>query len=306
MNEGSSTIMTESNIENRIATAERSYRLDLSGMGIAEIPAGIWNLDHLEEIDLSFNSLSNLPDLFDRFPHLSVLNLGDNQITELPPSISSCTKLQIIQAERNQLSDLPNEFVKNARWKVFGLSGNKFKKLPKWLSKLDFVNLLAVDRNEIERISVKELPNFLLNLTLKGNPVFDNCPEDVLPYLTLKDIPFGANPQIEFPPKPGKLIQFEGTDGLRIVLDFIGIRTYSGMDQIFRSIWGEVFGVSLADERLDLTTSRTGYIDQIMLGGYNGEEILRIEKEIRTYWQGFRLYRIYDINWSDESLGWNE
>lgn len=298
--------MNDSTLENRIKAAQNSYYLGLKGLGLAELPDEIWNLSHLEELDLSHNTLSGLPDMFSTLPNLTALNLGDNHIEELPPSISACSKLRIIQAERNRLAELPKDFKKHSNWSVFGLSGNRFQKLPPWLSKLDFVQLLALDRNQIETISEKELPKYLFNLTLQGNPVHDHCPPEVKPYLTLNDIPLGTNPQIEFPPQPGRKIEWENGEGYRIVVDFIGIRTYSPKGPLFRSTWEEVFSVNPGETTLDLTTSRNGYIDRVDLKGFDQDGIAEIEKNIRIYWQGFRLYKVYDVNWSDESLSWNE
>ena len=54
------------------------------------IPDEVWNLPNLYRIDLSFNSLRNVPQsLFDNSPTLLTVDLSHNLLSTVPSSICS-------------------------------------------------------------------------------------------------------------------------------------------------------------------------------------------------------------------------
>tara|TARA_B100000795_G_C22360859_1_gene272365 strand:- start:24 stop:506 length:483 start_codon:yes stop_codon:yes gene_type:complete len=83
------SVYTESNIENRIYTniesvesfKKRVVFLDLSSQSIQEIPTKIGVLKKLEILDLSDNSLSELPKQISRLRKLKTLRLSGNNFS---------------------------------------------------------------------------------------------------------------------------------------------------------------------------------------------------------------------------------
>jgi Leucine-rich repeat (LRR) protein len=72
-----------------IAEAEASgaTELDLSGLGLTELPPEIGNLIHLAELDLSNNQLTSLPPEIGRLNKLCWLFLENNQLQYLPAEL---------------------------------------------------------------------------------------------------------------------------------------------------------------------------------------------------------------------------
>src|SRR5689334_13431020 len=58
--------------------------LDLSEMGLSQLPPEIWQLTHLERLNLSRNELTELPPEIGELTNLQSLDLASNQLTSLP------------------------------------------------------------------------------------------------------------------------------------------------------------------------------------------------------------------------------
>lgn len=56
--------------------------LELSGVGLEEIPDSVFQLKNLHSIDLSFNRIRKFPEKFSVLRNLQVLNFSDNQLTD--------------------------------------------------------------------------------------------------------------------------------------------------------------------------------------------------------------------------------
>ncbi|KAI8539603.1 hypothetical protein RHMOL_Rhmol09G0195900 [Rhododendron molle] len=88
-------------------------------------------------LDLSSNQLSGgLPDCWELFPILKVINFADNTLSgELPISLGSLTSLGALQLSNNNFSGKLPESLKNLKWlKIIDVGGNRFTgKLQPWL-----------------------------------------------------------------------------------------------------------------------------------------------------------------------------
>jgi Leucine-rich repeat (LRR) protein len=67
--------------------------LDLSGMGLTELPESIGRLTALQQLDVSSNQLTALPEAIGKLTALQQLNVSHNQLTALPDSIGKLTEL---------------------------------------------------------------------------------------------------------------------------------------------------------------------------------------------------------------------
>ena len=63
--------------------------------------------ENWEELDLSGMGLTELPKEIDRLTGVKVLNLSDNQITEIPESIGQLTNLTELYLYDNQITEIP-------------------------------------------------------------------------------------------------------------------------------------------------------------------------------------------------------
>lgn len=74
--------MQDIKLKIRHAKRGNEKALDLSGMGMSELPVDITQLTMLEKINLSNNKLSNLKRI-EQLPNLRVLDASNNIITQL-------------------------------------------------------------------------------------------------------------------------------------------------------------------------------------------------------------------------------
>ena len=162
--------------------------------GLKKFPSEIFTLaDTLEQLDLSGNQLSELPDNFDLLKNLKILFLSDNHFTKFPSIISKCVNLDIIGFKANEISEIEDDaFPKNLRWLILTnnrlsqipnsigkchrlqklmLAGNRLTTLPETLADCKSLELLRISANNL-----KEIPTWLVSLpklawlAFAGNP----------------------------------------------------------------------------------------------------------------------------------------
>ena len=63
-------------------TVDGKRRLDLSNQGLASVPRSLLGLCDVEELDLSRNLLTKLPDFIDKFLNLRFLDLHSNYVSD--------------------------------------------------------------------------------------------------------------------------------------------------------------------------------------------------------------------------------
>ncbi len=205
--------------------------LDLSGMGLTELPKSISQLTALQTLDLSDNQLTALPETIVRFTGLQELYLSSNQLTALPETIVRLTGLQELYLSSNQLTALPETIVRLTGLQTLDLSGNLLTALPEtlvrltelqelivdglqtvpeWLGDLGQLRLLWIDRGQFTQVPalIGKLTN-LRNLSIEFNESVTELPDSIgrlgqLEYLFLRN-----NSLIELPPSIAQLDSLE-------------------------------------------------------------------------------------------------
>ena len=81
--------------------------LDLGGMELDTLTEAILEMKNVHKIVLWGNNLKQLPDFFDAFDQLEILNLNNNKIKRLPASFSRLHKLQKLYANGNYFEAEP-------------------------------------------------------------------------------------------------------------------------------------------------------------------------------------------------------
>lgn len=76
--------------------------LDLSGMGLSEVPIDITQLTMLEQINLSNNKLQNLKRI-EQLPNLREINASNNQIKDLHPEIQDMFSIESLSLYGNPI-----------------------------------------------------------------------------------------------------------------------------------------------------------------------------------------------------------
>ena len=109
---------------------KKSVILNLSDLGLTELPASIFELSDLEKLELSNNHLSSLPELIGNLVNLEILTAGRNQLSFLAESIGNLKKLFILDVSRNQLSSLPRTLKRLNNLQRLDLYDNPLLKIP--------------------------------------------------------------------------------------------------------------------------------------------------------------------------------
>jgi leucine-rich repeat protein SHOC2 len=110
--------------------------LDLSYNSIFEIPPQIGEMQLLRELRCSVNKISVLPREIGRINRLRRLYLNGNRIRSLPEEIGRLQLLEELVLSENSLEDLPKTISNIAALRVLKLQNNKLHNLPYELADL--------------------------------------------------------------------------------------------------------------------------------------------------------------------------
>ncbi|MBF0426456.1 MAG: leucine-rich repeat domain-containing protein [Magnetococcales bacterium] len=179
------------------ALEEASEVLDLSGLGLAELPPEIGQFGHvrrlfladnhlttlppeiaqltaLELLDVRRNRLRDLPAALATLPNLAYLWLGGNDLVALPPVVTRIPGLQRLVLRHNRLTTLPPEIGELTQLRELSLQDNRLEHVPEEIGRLAALELLFLSGNVLTTLPValREL-TALQRLDLSGNQLRD-------------------------------------------------------------------------------------------------------------------------------------
>jgi internalin A len=99
-------------------------QLNLSGLGLSQLPSEICQLIQLQELELDHNQLSNLPSDISLLTNLQTLLLWGNKLSQLPPEIGQLTNLRLLNLHSNQMNQLPSEIGQLQHLQILYLDGH--------------------------------------------------------------------------------------------------------------------------------------------------------------------------------------
>lgn len=109
-------------------------KLELQGNRLTTLPAELWRLSGLEELNVGKNRITCIPPEIARLSQLRELYLYDNQIEHLPSQVGDLKQLQILDVTANKLSYLPAELLRLALTNTW-IDRNDFAVDLKWKQK---------------------------------------------------------------------------------------------------------------------------------------------------------------------------
>lgn len=149
------------------AKKNNATKLNLSNLGLSEIPIEINNLAHLNELDLSFNQLTEIKNL-ENLTELIVLNLGHNQLKEIK-NLEKLIKINSLGLSRNQIAELNG--LENLNLLIeLDLSHNLISKI-KGLENLNQLKRLYLSNNQLNEINGLDKLSRLTRLYLENNQI---------------------------------------------------------------------------------------------------------------------------------------
>jgi hypothetical protein len=146
--------------------------LNLSYNRISVIPDAIAALTNLQILHLSNNQFSVIPDAIAALTSLQELNLSDNQISVIPDAIAALSSLQILDLYNNRISVIPDAIAALTNLQILHLSSNRISVIPDAIATLTSLQKLYLNNNQISVIpvSLSRLRN-LISFLFSGNPI---------------------------------------------------------------------------------------------------------------------------------------
>lgn len=155
--------------------------------------------DNRTELDLTGLYLDSLPDVFDKLPQLTILQINDNRIKEFPESLYSLQNLKGLYVIGNAFKKIPTQIMNLISLESISFMDNMLEEIPQELSLLP--NLECIDF--CSNPSISEIPDCLKNLRLKLLDL-ENCgltafPSWLFEVESLKRLTIYGNPILEVP-----------------------------------------------------------------------------------------------------------
>lgn len=172
---------------------------------LTSLPNILFEIDSLEELDLSGNQLSYLSARIGKLINLHILNLAKNRLKKIPNKIGKLSALETLDLSHNRLSTLPSEISRLVNLISLELSNNDLKALPIEFGQLQALQFLRINNNDLGNLPQEffQLTN-LLELEISKNRL-NNLSSKVKYLRNLQKLLIGDNLLSTLPPEIGQL-----------------------------------------------------------------------------------------------------
>lgn len=121
------TEQTEQQNNVDVPTEKSGPTLDLSNQNLEQIPAYIFDLTDLKELNISHNKLTGaIQAEIRQLKNLKTLNASNNNMTGVPAEIGQLSNLEVLNLSNNDLTGLPYELGNLQNLQVLDISGNDY------------------------------------------------------------------------------------------------------------------------------------------------------------------------------------
>ncbi|OMO80314.1 hypothetical protein CCACVL1_13033 [Corchorus capsularis] len=185
-----------------------SKELSLEGMGLSVVPPEVWESGEIIKVNLSRNSIQELPDELSSCLSLQTLILSRNNIKDWPVAIlKSLSNLICLKLDNNPLRQIPSDgFQAISMLQILDLSGNAAS-LPENPS---FSSLPHLKELYLRRTQLREVPSEIMSLSqlqilaLSQNSL-QSIPEGLKSLTSLTELDLSDNNISALPPELGLL-----------------------------------------------------------------------------------------------------
>jgi leucine-rich repeat protein SHOC2 len=155
--------------------AESSLELDLSRLGLSDLnDQMVYQM--VTYLDLSFNTISTLPDFFGNILELRTFKIAHNCLTDLPSVVACLSKISTLDLSYNALNFFPPQLIFLKAMQQLVLEGNNCVVFDERMPKV-MLQMLTLDCRECHITSIPESFGMLTNL------VSMNFSNNVIKYL---------------------------------------------------------------------------------------------------------------------------
>ncbi|WP_167530916.1 leucine-rich repeat domain-containing protein [Paraburkholderia agricolaris] len=145
-------------VESLGEVGEIKLKLRLAKLGLEEAPPVLPDLQDLceqhgvvlDELDLSGNKLTVLPESVGKLRALTSLSLSGNRFTEIPSPVKNLSALQTLQAFENNIQSVPDWLPELGNLRFLLLAANSITKIPASLLRCENLTVVTFDFNPIK------------------------------------------------------------------------------------------------------------------------------------------------------------
>ena len=150
--------------------------LNLSNLGLQEIPKEVFKCRFLKKLDLSHNNIKVLPKDIGKLKFLQSLDLSNNQLTALFANLFNISALRVLILNNNQISKIPQQLGNLTNLTKLMVANNKLASLPESLTDCKKLISLDISKNLFEKFPEILLTSSKLKNLWIGKNNFSNFP----------------------------------------------------------------------------------------------------------------------------------
>jgi hypothetical protein len=219
----------------QLAKETNETSLDLSNLGLNELPVELFELSSLTVLNLGINNLVNIPKEIGQLSSLTKLYLDYNLLVNIPKEINQLSALTELYLDYNQLVDIPKEIGQLSSLTKFYLNNNQLVNIPKEIGQLSSLTELYLFKNRLVAIprEIGQL-NLLTYLSIWDNQL-TSLPIELI-QLRQVEIAYFGNPIEYIPPNLLRFLQHDQNDYQKVYSDKQNVHNHSIQEGISNSI----------------------------------------------------------------------
>lgn len=155
--------------------------LSILDADLKEIPFGLQRLKQLKKLIVARTQIAEIPDFIREMGQLEDITVSENNLSKLPDWIGELENLEMLNLMDNPIAELPDTLWQAPALRRLVLSNTKLQAISEDLGRLQSLQGLSV-----ANLGLSDLPDSiwslseLVGLTLDGNPLGPNLPEEKL------------------------------------------------------------------------------------------------------------------------------
>ncbi|DBA03352.1 TPA: hypothetical protein N0F65_004629, partial [Lagenidium giganteum] len=140
-----------------LRTLRTLLQANLSACGLKRLGNEVFGtgMVELRGLDVSFNTLTSLPECLGLVPNLQDLNAGNNMLVSLSPTLCNLQELVILRCDHNELEELPFEIDNLYSLEELYVDHNRLERLPTTIGLLRRLRVLHVNSNRLAALPVE-------------------------------------------------------------------------------------------------------------------------------------------------------